>query len=140
MVIIDKNNAMLGSLEIQPWERWFDVEGLCAQMAEAGVPAQARFVSHNERPADGLFVAWRGVKAATGTQGPLRPDELFENRIGMQLIAQLLRQAGVALDVTACAGWRPIRCAWRPTPIWLCCRAVRRHCRCPTPAPTWCCR
>jgi ubiquinone/menaquinone biosynthesis C-methylase UbiE len=99
MVIIDKNNAMLGSLEIQPWERWFDVEGLCAQMAEAGVPAQARFVSHNERPADGLFVAWRGVKAATGTQGPLRPDELFENRIGMQLIAQLLRQAGVALDV-----------------------------------------
>lgn len=99
MVIIDKNNAMLGALEIQPWERWFDVEGLCAQMASAGVPAQARFVSHNDRPADGLFVAWCGVKAAGGSAAPLPAGDVFEHSIGMQLIAQLLRQASVPLDV-----------------------------------------
>ena len=150
LVVIDKNKARQGALRIESWERWFDVNELLAQMAAAGVPGQARFVSHNQQPADGLFVAWTGVKttvtasvnfyrdvyfdetnralvdacrrgdrawiadhlAAQDEQHPeLHFDERFENRVGMQLIAQLIAKADSAFDVVdvACGNAQLLR-------------------------------
>lgn len=145
LVVIDKNLARQGTLQIESWERWFDVDALLAQMRGAGFEPRAQFVSHNNQPADGLFVAWTGVKlqggaraaaprasvnfyrehyaseanrelvAASrrgdvawltarlasqhGQQAQPYSDELFEQRVGMQLIAQMLQHAGAALDI-----------------------------------------
>jgi malonyl-CoA O-methyltransferase len=143
LVVIDKNLAKQGTLQIESWEQWFDVDTLLAQMAAAGLPGSARFVSHNDQPADGLFVAWTGIRdgALPATPRPSvnfyrdtyydetnrllveasrrgdraliaahldaqaqrypqpHADELYANRVGMQLIAQLLQRTGRSFDV-----------------------------------------
>ena len=139
MVVIDKNLARLGSLKIESWERWFGVEELAHSMTQLGLAASARYIGYDGRPADGLFVAWTGVKplvarpsvnfyrstfyddtnrqlvaaclrqdkawiaAHLAAQDAAHPemysDELFDNRVGMQLIAQILGKAGSLFDV-----------------------------------------
>lgn len=139
LVVIDKNLARQGALQIESWERWFGVDDLLAQMRGAGFDARATFVSHNQQPADGLFVAWTGIKSAAardpmnfyrasyasaanqalveaaqrgdqaaitrhlahlhGAHPALYADELYPNRVGMQLINLLLQRAGAPFDV-----------------------------------------
>jgi malonyl-CoA O-methyltransferase len=67
LVIIDKNIALQGALQTESWERWFDVETLTQQLQRACLNAHAEFISYDGRPADGLFVAWVGVKPVTAT-------------------------------------------------------------------------
>ncbi len=62
LVIIDKNIAHQGALQIESWERWFDVADLTTQLQNQGLEVRAEFVSYEGRPADGLFVAWVGLK------------------------------------------------------------------------------
>ncbi len=62
LVIIDKNHAKLGLMQIQPWERWFDVNYLIGTMTKLGLATNAKFVGYEGQLADGLFVAWTGVK------------------------------------------------------------------------------
>ena len=63
LVIIDKNIAHQGALQIESWERWFNVEELTAQLKSQGLSACAKFISYEARPIDGLFVAWVGNKS-----------------------------------------------------------------------------
>lgn len=144
LVIIDKNIEKQGTLQIETWERWFDIDELVAQLGKIGLSAHAQLISYDGRQADGLFVAWTGVKASTVVAAPQsasvnfyreqyfnemnrslveacrrgdqawiaahlssqdtqhpepHANELFENRVGMQLIAQLLQKAGAKFDV-----------------------------------------
>jgi len=62
LVIIDKNLARKGTLKIETWERWFDVDGLAKQLQQAHLKVRTKFVSYDGRPADGLFVSWIGKK------------------------------------------------------------------------------
>lgn len=144
LVIIDKNLARQGALQIETWERWFDVNDLIAQMQKQGLQTRAALISYEGRRADGLFVAWTGIKSLVESVALPNPsvnyyrdqyinemnralvdacrrgdqpwitahlshqyvqhpapytDELFENRVGMQLIAQLLQKSGTSFDV-----------------------------------------
>lgn len=65
LVIVDKNRAHLGTLEIEKWERWFDVNELVSILQQANLETRAQFVGYDGRAADGLFVAWVGVKPLT---------------------------------------------------------------------------
>lgn len=65
LVIIDKNIARQGTLQIETWERWFDVNELTNLLQQSNLKTQATFIGYDGRPADGLFVAWVGVKPAS---------------------------------------------------------------------------
>jgi malonyl-CoA O-methyltransferase len=58
IIIIDKNIAKIGVLEIKPWERWCKPEGIIALLKKYGVGAQYKKVAHEgySRP-NGLFIA-----------------------------------------------------------------------------------
>lgn len=138
MVIVDKNLEKQGVLQIETWERWFGVEDITKEMAALGLTARSQLIDYDGRTADGLFVAWTGVKPAVVTnvnfyrnqyfdehnsalvdacrrgdrawiaghltrQDKSHPqphaDELYKNRVGMQLISQILQKAGVSFDV-----------------------------------------
>ena len=142
LIVIDKNLARQGALQIETWERWFDVAQLTADLAAHGLIARADFISYEGRPPDGLFVAWTGMKSLPtqtadqsvnfyrtqycselnrmlvdacrrGDQGWIREhlrkqdeahpqshaDELFENRVGMQLIQQILLKSPERFDI-----------------------------------------
>ena len=64
LLIIDKNVDKQGALQIESWERWFGVDALIQTLTQAGLAASAQFIGYDGRPADGLFVAWVGVKGA----------------------------------------------------------------------------
>lgn len=146
LVVIDKNLARQGALQIETWERWFDVAQLTAELERHGLIARADFISYEGRAPDGLFVAWKGRKstAARGAeasvnfyrtdyfsesnrirveacrrgdqawiQAQLRQqdeahpqpyaDERFENRVGMQLIQQILLKNSERFDIVEVA-------------------------------------
>lgn len=64
LLIIDKNIKLLGRLEIEEWEQWFDVETLKTLMENNGLSVEVKLnVSYEkENLRDGLFVAWIGTK------------------------------------------------------------------------------
>jgi len=63
LVIIDKDAAQLGRLEIKPWERWFRPREVIRLLARYGVEASAEMVAYGDATTpDGLFVAWKGIK------------------------------------------------------------------------------
>ena len=65
IIIIDKNIAKTGALEIKPWERWFKPERITALLKKYGVKAQHKTIAYGSySQPDGLFVAWEGVKAS----------------------------------------------------------------------------
>lgn len=63
IVIIDKNQAELGRLEIGEWEVWFDAEKLKALLSGFCEDVQViRDVAYeNKEASDGLFLAWIGT-------------------------------------------------------------------------------
>ncbi len=63
LIIIDKNLAHQGALQIESWERWFDIQALTGLLCAAGLTPRTEFVGYDDHPADGLFVAWYGYKA-----------------------------------------------------------------------------
>jgi ubiquinone/menaquinone biosynthesis C-methylase UbiE len=63
LVIIDKDAAQLGRLEIKPWERWFRPREILHLLGRYGVQVTCERVAHGAASTpDGLFVAWKGVK------------------------------------------------------------------------------
>ena len=61
IVIIDKNSKSMGRLEINPWEQWFDEEGLKEMMERFCTEVIVnRNIPYETRDADGLFCAWIG--------------------------------------------------------------------------------
>ncbi|MDD4938652.1 MAG: methyltransferase domain-containing protein [Candidatus Omnitrophica bacterium] len=63
IIVIDKNIAKIGRLEIKPWERWFDMREVADIFKRSGVEADFKTISYGNRAQpDGLFVAWEGTK------------------------------------------------------------------------------
>ena len=62
LVVLDKNIEKQGALQIETWERWFGVAELTAEMQKHGLWSRAQLISYDGRSADGLFVAWIGIK------------------------------------------------------------------------------
>jgi malonyl-CoA O-methyltransferase len=62
LVIIDKNLAKQGALQIETWEHWFDVDGLTHFLKRSNLQARSQMISYDGKPADGLFIAWVGIK------------------------------------------------------------------------------
>ena len=62
IVIIDKPKDLLGCMEIEEWEQWFDVDELKSIMSEfcSSVTIE-RNVSYEDNAVPGLFVAWIGT-------------------------------------------------------------------------------
>lgn len=65
LVIIDKNEARLGALQIETWEKWFDINEVAGLLKNANMNIQVELIGYDGKPADGLFVSWVGVKQAS---------------------------------------------------------------------------
>ena len=64
IIIIDKNNAKAGALQIKSWEQWFDAEGVANLLRKYGVNATFKYITYDQwATPDGLFIAWEGIKA-----------------------------------------------------------------------------
>ncbi len=65
MVVIDKNKAELGKMEISDWEVWFDAEELkTVMLAECSSVEVTGQISYEQGNQDPLFLAWTGTVAA----------------------------------------------------------------------------
>jgi malonyl-CoA O-methyltransferase len=63
IIIIDKNIAKLGALEIAPWERWFWPQEILAHLEKNDVSSSYNPISYGKiKQPDGLFIAWKGIK------------------------------------------------------------------------------
>jgi len=63
IIIIDKNIAKLGQMELEPWERWFSPREIIELLRRYGVQARHKLIAYeNHVQPDGLFIAWEGVK------------------------------------------------------------------------------
>ena len=63
IVIIDKNAAKLGKLKLEPWEKWFKPKEVVKLLNKYGIRANYKTIPYAEHiQADGLFIAWQGVK------------------------------------------------------------------------------
>lgn len=62
LVVIDKNQAKLGALDMPSWERWFDAAELTALLRSLGLATEAAYVGYDGREADGLFICWTARK------------------------------------------------------------------------------
>lgn len=63
IIIIDKNIAKLGQMELEPWERWFSPKEIIGLLGRYGVQARHKLIAYgNHIQPDGLFIAWEGVK------------------------------------------------------------------------------
>lgn len=61
IVIIDKNIDLLGCMEIDEWEQWFDKEALKTIMLKYCSDVQIiEEIDYEEKKSDGLFCAWIG--------------------------------------------------------------------------------
>ncbi len=78
LVIIDKNKARLGALQIESWEKWFDIQELSTYLQSLHLKTRAEWVSYDGHSADGLFVAWVATKSPilTGHNPRLESDHV----------------------------------------------------------------
>lgn len=61
IVIIDKNMKALGQLEINPWEQWFEEEGLKNMLKQYCTDVMVyKDIPYDGSLSDGLFCAWIG--------------------------------------------------------------------------------
>jgi malonyl-CoA O-methyltransferase len=63
LLVVDKNIAIRGRLQTEPWEVWFDRAALSAIIEGCGMSCQVSELSYDRRPADGLFLCWVGQRA-----------------------------------------------------------------------------
>lgn len=63
IIIIDKDKAALGRMEIEEWEQWFDVEGLKEIMSAWCTEVSVKMNISYDGTADGLFCGWVGTVA-----------------------------------------------------------------------------
>lgn len=62
VLILDKNLAQLGAMEICDWEQWFDIDDLKQEMEKYCKEVQIDTdISYDDHAADGLFCAWTGT-------------------------------------------------------------------------------
>lgn len=63
ILIIDKNKAKSGRLQISQWEKWFSRKEIEDLLQKYDVQAESKLIAYgqHEQP-DGLFIAWQGVK------------------------------------------------------------------------------
>ena len=59
LVIVDKDGARVGALEIKPWEQWFGRAELCEWLEVHCDAVKADTIVDSELP-EGLFVCWEG--------------------------------------------------------------------------------
>lgn len=62
IVIIDKNIEKLGKMEIADFEQWFDKNEVKSILLKYCQDVRVEEISYNNREADGLFLAWTGIK------------------------------------------------------------------------------
>ena len=63
IIVIDKDKAALGRMEIEEWEQWFDVEGLKEIMSAWCTEVSVKMNISYDGTADGLFCGWVGTVA-----------------------------------------------------------------------------
>ena len=63
-IVMDKNNAKAGPLQMKSWEQWFDAEGVVNLLRKYSVEANFKYITYDRwATPDGLFIAWEGTKA-----------------------------------------------------------------------------
>lgn len=63
IIIIDKNIAKLGELELEPWEQWFEAEEITELLGQYGVETHYKPIAYGKKSVpDGLFIAWEGIR------------------------------------------------------------------------------
>ena len=62
VIIIDKNAAHSGEMQIAPWEQWFDTEQVCRWIEEHCTWVDWKYCGWEHHNPTGLFVLWKGVK------------------------------------------------------------------------------
>lgn len=62
IIIIDKNIEKLGRLEIADFEQWFDKNDVKTILEKYCRKVQVKEISYDHYEADGLFLAWTGIK------------------------------------------------------------------------------
>lgn len=65
IIIIDKNISKLGVSKLEPWEQWFKPKELIDILNKYGVKANYKPIAYGKYfQADGLIIAWEGIKYA----------------------------------------------------------------------------
>jgi len=62
IIIIDKNIQKLGRLEITDFEQWFNKNEIKSILEQFCSDVQVTEIKYNNHEADGLFLAWSGIK------------------------------------------------------------------------------
>ena len=63
IIIIDKNSAKLGVLNLEPWEQWFKPKDIINLLSKYGVEAHYKLIAYGKHSQpDGLFIAWEGIR------------------------------------------------------------------------------
>lgn len=62
VIVIDKNAAHSGEMQIAPWEQWFDTEQVCRWLEEHCTWVDWKYCGWEHHKPTGLFVLWNGVK------------------------------------------------------------------------------
>ena len=65
IAIIDKNIEKLGRLGITDFEQWFDKSEVTNLLGKYCRDVQVKETSYSSHEADGLFLAWTGVKGSS---------------------------------------------------------------------------
>jgi len=65
IVIIDKNVEKLGKLKITDFEHWFDKNKVKSSLEQYCREVKVEEVSYDKHEADGLFLAWMGLRGAS---------------------------------------------------------------------------
>ena len=65
IIIIDKNVKKMGKLRITDFEQWFDREQIKNLLEKYCQNVQVKEISYNDTKADGLFLAWSGIKSSS---------------------------------------------------------------------------
>ena len=65
IIIIDKNIEKLGKMEITDFEQWFDKNKVKNILEKHCRDVQVKEISYDSREADGLFLAWTGIKGSS---------------------------------------------------------------------------
>ena len=62
IIIIDKNIEKLGTMEISPFEQWFDKDLIIKLLQNKCTKVKCTSIAYDNYLADGLFLAWEGTK------------------------------------------------------------------------------
>lgn len=90
LIIIDKNIEKLGKLKITDFEQWFDKDQIKNILEKYCFSVRVEKINYDNCGADGLFLAWTGVKGSS-TLAPKQWHDVMISKITVNDIANKIK-------------------------------------------------